>query len=77
MASSLALQYALVGLAVVVSALFLAQNQWPGAIRRLRVACALPLLREGRAKPLQTLGRLIAPKPTVAKTDCGSCNSCT
>ena len=74
---SLALQYGLIGLAVVVSAAHFAHKQWPTAVRQLRVACALPLLREGSSKWMQTLGRWIAPMPLAVKKECGSCNSCT
>lgn len=77
MAASLLLQYLLVGLAVVVSSAFVAQKQWPAAVRRLRIACAMPLLREGRARSLRGLGQWIAPKPIAANSECGSCNSCT
>ncbi len=76
MALALVLQYVLIGIVVVVSAAFLAQKQWPAAVRKLRVACALPLLRAGSGKPMQALGRLIAPAPLAAKTECGSCSSC-
>ncbi len=77
MTSALVLQYVLIGFAVVVSAAFFLQKQWPRAVRRLRVACALLLLRETANKPMQALGRWIAPKPGAVKAECGSCNSCT
>ncbi len=76
MSVSLALQYGLIMLAGVASAVFLVQKQWPVAVRQLRIACAVPLLREGSSKLMQRLGRLIAPKPNAANTGCGSCNSC-
>ncbi|MEO6365553.1 MAG: DUF6587 family protein [Luteimonas sp.] len=76
MSVSLALQYGLIMLAVGASAIFVVQKQWPAALRQARIAFALPLLREGSSKPMQALGRLIAPRPNAAKTGCGSCDSC-
>ncbi len=77
MTLALILQYVLIGFAVVISAAFLAQKQWPNVMRRLRIACALPLLRKNSSQPMQALGRLIAPRPNSVKTECGGCNSCT
>ena len=76
MTVSLALQYAVIGLAVAVSAAFVMRTQFPAATRRLRVACALPLLREGRPAWLQAIGRRVAPRATSAATACGGCNTC-
>jgi len=76
MGLSLALQYGLIGLAIGISAVSFAHKQWPAAVRQLRVACALPLLREGSSKSMQTLGRWIAPVPLATKKECGRCNSC-
>ncbi len=77
MSVSLALQYMLIGLAVVASAVFVVQKQWPAVVRRVRIACALPLLRDGSSKLMQAVGHLIAPRPTATKAECGSCTSCT
>ena len=77
MSLSLLLQYLVIGLAVLASALHVASSRFPTGVRRLRVSMALPLLREGRASWLRALGRRIAPMPSaMAATGCGGCNSC-
>ena len=77
MTASLLLQYLVIGLAVLASALHVASSRFPAGVRRLRVSMALPLLREGRAPWLRALGRRIAPLPSaMAGTGCGGCNSC-
>lgn len=75
MGAGLLLQYAVVILAVLLSVAFVAKRQFPGAVRRLRVACAIPLLRGNRAPWLQRVGRRIAPAPRLAG-GCGGCNGC-
>lgn len=72
MTASLALQYAIVAAAVVVSAWVVFRKQAPGAARRLRIALALPLVRDGRPAWLRALGKRIAPAPKAA----GGCNGC-
>ena len=77
MSTSLLLQYLVIGLAVLASALHVASSRFPAGMRRLRVAMALPLLRTGRAPWLRALGRWIAPLPSAMAGDgCGGCNSC-
>jgi len=75
MDAGLLMQYVLIALAVVASGGFVAQRQFPAGMRRLRVACAVPLVREGRAPWLQRIGRTLAPPSSSAKI-CGSCNGC-
>lgn len=75
MSVSLALQYAVVGLAVLVSAVVVLQTQWPNATRRLRIAVALPLVRSQPAI-LQMIGRRIAPAARVGSGACGGCDGC-
>jgi len=75
MNASMMAQYCVIALAVLVSAIVVLHKQWPNAARRLRIALASPLLREGRPPVLQALGRWIAPLPRVAG-GCGSCNDC-
>jgi hypothetical protein len=75
MSASLALQYVVVALAVLASCGVVGVKQFPGATRRLRMALAIALLRDGRPGWLRWLGRLVAP-PVLAEGDCGSCNSC-
>ena len=76
MAMPLALQYLAIGVAVAASAWFVMKKQFPAATRRLRIACALPLLREGRAGWVRTIGRRIAPPAATAAAGCGGCSSC-
>jgi hypothetical protein len=76
MSAWLLLQYLLIAFAVFASAVYVVQSQWPNAVRSARVACALPLLRDGRAPWLRALGRAVSPAPRVAEGSCGGCNNC-
>jgi hypothetical protein len=77
MDDGLLLQYVLVALAVAASAGYVAIKRFPASVRKLRVAVALPLLREGRAGWLHGLGRRIAPAPSIGTSgSCGGCNGC-
>ncbi|CBA15843.1 DUF6587 family protein [Xanthomonas albilineans] len=76
MSASLLLQYLLIVLAVLVSAWVVLKKQFPGTVRWLRSALARVLLRPGRPAWLQSLGRLIAPPPTVGAGACGGCDNC-
>lgn len=77
MHAALAAQYVIVALAVLVSIGVVARKQFPEGVRRLRIACAIPLVREGRAPWLQRVGRWLAPEPRLGGQDgCGSCNGC-
>lgn len=82
MDAGLALQYLAIGLAVLVSAGVVMKKQFPGATRRLRVALALPLLREGRPGWLRGIGRVVAPAGMAqgggaSRSDaCGGCGGC-
>ena len=81
MDASLALQYAIIAVAVVVSAWVVVKKQFPGPLRKLRIALALPLLHEGRARWQRALGRWIAPAGSlvngrIAGSDCGGCDGC-
>lgn len=74
---SLALQYAIIAIAVVVSAWVVLKKQFPGPVRKARIALALPLLREGRAAWQRKLGRWIAPAGSSANdAACGGCSGC-
>jgi len=75
MTASLALQYAIVAAAVLVSAWVVFRKQAPGAARRLRIALALPLVRDGRPAWLRALGKRIAPAPKAAG-GCSGCDGC-
>ncbi len=72
---SLALQYAVIALAVLASAWVVLKKQFPGTVRRLRGAIALRLLRAGRPAWQQALGRRVAP-PASGGGACGGCDSC-
>lgn len=72
----LALQYLAIAVAVAASACFVMNKQFPAATRRLRIACALPLLREGRAGWVRAIGRHIAPPSAAIAAECGGCSSC-
>lgn len=77
MDTSLALQYAVIALAVVVSAWVVAKKQFPGTVRKVRVALALPLLREGRPGWQRKLGQWLAPQAGAnGAGSCGGCDGC-
>ncbi len=75
-ALSLGLQYAVIALAVLVSAWVVFRKQAPNTARRLRIAIALPLLREGRPGWLRAIGRWIAPVSNASADGCGGCSGC-
>jgi hypothetical protein len=77
MSASLAMQYVVIALAVLSSAGYVVQKQWPEALRAVRVHCAMPLLRDGRAPWLRSIGRIVAPAPRLAgEGGCGGCDGC-
>lgn len=71
----LPLQYAVIAAAVAVSAWVVLRKQAPNVERRLRIALAVPLVREGRPAWMRSLGRKLAPMPKTA-SDCGGCDGC-
>ncbi|MET0888944.1 MAG: DUF6587 family protein [Stenotrophomonas maltophilia] len=76
METGLLLQYAVIALAVLVSAWVVMKKQFPGTVRRARGAIALGLVKPQRAAWLQALGRRIAPPATAGGGACGGCDSC-
>jgi hypothetical protein len=76
MDAGLLAQYLIIAAAVIVSAWFVARRQFPGAVRRLRVAMAIPLVREGRPPWLRRVGLWIAPPAAAGDASCGGCNGC-
>jgi len=76
MDAGLLAQYAVIALAVLASIMVVMRKQFPNATRRLRIAIALPLLRTGRPKWMQSFGRFIAPMPRAGSKDCGGCDGC-
>jgi len=77
MHAGLLAQYVVIALAVLLSVVVVARKQFPEGVRRLRIACAVPLVRDGRPAWLQGIGRWVAPVPRRIDGDgCGSCNGC-
>lgn len=76
MQAGLLVQYLAVALAVLASAGVVMHKQFPNATRRLRIATALPLLREGSPRWAKALGRVIAPAARTGGRDCGGCDGC-
>lgn len=77
MGAGLLLQYVVIALAVTLSAGYVFKRQWPGVVRRLRIACAASLLRDGRAAWLRNAGRWIAPPAQGNGGTCGTgCDGC-
>ncbi|PNS08332.1 DUF6587 family protein [Solilutibacter silvestris] len=73
---SITLQYTVIVLLVVFSAIFVWRTRFPASWRRTRVALAIPLLREGRPIWMRALGRWIAPASALASGECGGCSGC-
>lgn len=73
---SITVQYAVILLAVVISAIFVWRTRFPASWRSMRVALAIPLLREGRPGWMHALGRWIAPASALASGECGGCDGC-
>ena len=76
MSASLLLQYAVIAMAVLLSAWVVAKKQFPGSVRRLRVALALPLLREGRPAWMRVIGLRVSPVAQGGDSACGGCDNC-
>ena len=76
MDAGLLAQYLVIALAVLASVAVVMRKQFPNATRRLRIALALPLLREGKPGWMKTLCRSIAPVPKPGDRDCGGCDGC-
>ena len=76
MTTGLLAQYVVIALAVVASAAVVMRKQFPNATRRLRIAIALPLLRDGAPAWIKPLGRAIAPPARGAGKGCDGCDHC-
>jgi hypothetical protein len=76
MSTSLLLQYVVIAAAVLLSVWVVAKKQFPGSVRKLRVAIALPLLREGRPAWLRSIGRRVSPVVKADSSACGGCDNC-
>lgn len=69
------MQALVVGVLVVGAAAFVLHDLAPAWSRRLRVAIAVPLVRDGRPQWLKRVARWIAP-PRPASNGCGGCSGC-
>jgi len=69
------LQELIVGVLVLGAAAFVLHDRAPALSRRLRVALAVPLVRDGRPGWVRRVGRWIAP-PRLASNGCGGCSGC-
>ncbi|MBJ6980937.1 MULTISPECIES: DUF6587 family protein [unclassified Luteimonas] len=78
MDAGLAVQYVVVALVVLLAAWMALRRQFPGTTRRLRIAIALPLVRDGRPAWMRRLGLRIAPAGSGGGAACGntSCGGC-
>lgn len=73
---SLALQYAVIGIAVLLAVIFVWRTRFPRSWRATRIAIAIPMLREGQPGWVQRIGRWIAPASALASGECGGCSGC-
>ncbi|MUV14342.1 DUF6587 family protein [Noviluteimonas gilva] len=70
-------QYVVVGVVVVASGAFVLNSRWPAGVRKLRIACAVPLVRETRPQWMRKLGVWIAPAVrNAAACGDGGCDGC-
>ena len=76
MDAGLLAQYAVIALVVVLSVAIVMRSQLPATSRRLRIAIALPLLREGRPAWMRAVGKAIAPAVKGKGGGCSGCDSC-
>ena len=76
MDAGLLAQYIVIALAVLASVVVVMRKQFPNATRRLRIAIALPLLRETSPTWMKSLGRVIAPAPKAGGPNCGGRDNC-
>ena len=77
MGAALFAQYVVIALAVLASVAFVAQSRWPAGVRRARIACAVPLVRETRPAWLRKVGRWIAPPARGGAGGCDDgCDGC-
>jgi len=76
MSTGLLVQYGVIAVAVMASVLVVMHKQFPQATRRLRIALAVPMLRNGAPGWIRSLGHAIAPTPRAGGKDCGGCDSC-
>ena len=74
---SLLLQYIAIAVACAASLAFVLQKQWPHGVRRMRIACAVPMVRTARPAWMQRVGKWIAPPTMPGGAGCDSgCDGC-
>ncbi len=76
MGVGLLVQYVVIALAVLASLGVVMHKQFPATTRKVRIALALPLLRDGRAGWMKALGRRVGPPPARGEGGCGGCDGC-
>jgi len=77
MHAGLLAQYVVIAVAVLLSVVVIARKQFPAGVRRLRIACAVPLVRDGRPPWVRNIGRWLAPAPRQSDGNgCGGCDGC-
>ena len=77
MHAGLLAQYVVIAVAVLLSVVVIARKQFPAGVRRLRIACAVPLVRETRPAWLRKVGRWIAPPARGGAGGCDDgCDGC-
>lgn len=76
MDAGLLAQYLVITLVAIASVAIVARSQFPAATRKLRIAIALPFMREGMPEWTKSLGRRLAPAPRGKASGCGGCDHC-
>lgn len=70
------LQWLIVVVAVVLSALFVFRKYAPATVRAWRQRMAIALMRDGNRGWRRSLGLKIAPDPVAASRACAGCDGC-
>lgn len=70
------LQWLIVSVAVLLSALFVFRKYAPQTVRHWRQQSAIALMRDGNQGWRRALGLKIAPDPAAAMKSCGGCDGC-
>lgn len=70
------LQYVIVGLVVLLALWMFLRRQFPGTVRRVRIAIAAPLVRDGRPAWMRQVARVVAPPASGNGGACGGCDNC-
>lgn len=73
---ALLLQYAIVAVAVLLSAFVVFRKYAPQSLRNARIGLARRMLRDGRPAWMRAVGQWVAPIPLTTGKVCGGCDSC-